>query len=68
MMSGKLALTPFRDRLVEREQMEQHLGICRQETQALGDKTGGKCQFQEQENVQYPKVDLRWKVGQNNFR
>jgi hypothetical protein len=59
---------PFRDRLVERDPIEQQLGICRQETQALGDKTEGKCLFQEHGNVQYPNVDLRWKVRQNNFR
>jgi hypothetical protein len=30
---------PFRDRRVERDPIKQQLGICRQETQALGDKT-----------------------------
>jgi hypothetical protein len=58
----------FCDRLVERDPIEQQLGVCRQDNQALGDKTGGKCLFQEHENLQYPKVDLRWKVRQNNFR
>jgi hypothetical protein len=53
---------PFCYRLVERDPIKQQLGICRQETQALGDKTGGKCRFQDHENLQYPKVDLRWKV------
>jgi hypothetical protein len=58
---------PFRDRLVERDPIEQQLGICRQESQALGDKTGGKCLFQEHENVQYTKVDLRWNTEAINI-
>jgi hypothetical protein len=56
---------PFCDRLVERDTIEQQLGICRQESQTLGDRTGGRCLFQEHENVQYPKVDLRLTVRQN---
>jgi hypothetical protein len=59
---------PSRDRLVEGVQIKQQLEIDRRESQALGDRTGGKCLFQEHENVQYPKVYLRLTVRQNNFR
>jgi hypothetical protein len=61
-------LTPLNcDRLVERGQTEQQLAICSRESQALEDRTGGKCLFRQHKSVQYPKVDLRLRVRQKHF-